>query len=633
MNKLLKSQSLAIALSLSSAAALAVQSVELPAMVVKSNSSFNMDTPLNITHLDQQDLQRSGQRELTQVLRATPSLDMPQGMLGRPAPVNLRGASGGMGLINIDGIPLHESFPGQINLDLFPAETFGSSDIRRGSSAMLDFGRTLGGRINLHSRTSYKPGASLHVDGGTFGTLRETATADFGDTEQGLNLTAGRDDVFDGSYWADSKQGNTERDSFHAHQLALHLNNKLTERLKLDSSLYYVNSDTGIDKTGLIHFPRPPVEVATIDDPGRGKQEIWLTQSTAGIDLHPKWHSELQLGFTQHSVNATTGGLLPSSPPVLIGFENQLSLARWKNSHSFELDGSQKRGIQFNWGGEGLYEQGHNRIGTGGQRGTGSGFANLQGDWDDWQSTLAVRADHFDDYGAHAVYHAGVNWRMTHQLHWFVSGGTGYRAPSFNELLMAPFGNSILKPEQSIGGEGGLRWLPNEDTKLSVNILDSHYDNLIKVERLALPLLGYYQNINIPHAQLQGLETQWTTHWNHQLTTGIDYTWTDSKNSDTDKPLSGQPKHIAKLWGEWNWQTIPLKLWAQGIYRGESYATEGTALISDSFHLNMQLSYQLNKPLSLYVRGENLTDNRQSQIIGWDMPGAAVYGGFKWVIW
>jgi outer membrane cobalamin receptor len=46
----------------------------------------------------------------------------------------------------------------------------------------------------------------------------------------------------------------------------------------------------------------------------------------------------------------------------------------------------------------------------------------------------------------------------------------------------------------------------------------------------------------------------------------------------------------------------------------------------------MQLSYQVTRPLNLYVRGENLTDNRQSQILGWDMPGAAIYGGFKWLI-
>ncbi len=612
-----------------SSIAIAADSVQLPVFVVNSKQETSISSAPNAAHLDQEDLQRSGQRELSQVLRATPGLSISQGMKGGPSVLSLRGASGSMGLVNIDGIPLHDTAPGAASLDLFPAETFGSSDIQRGSAAMLNFGRSLGGTINLHSRDNREHGARLHLEGGSFGSLRETGTADLGNANHSLNLTAGRDDLFDGTHWADSKQGNSERDDFHAHQLALHLRDRFTDRIQLNSSVYYVNGDSGIDKVGLI---KPTPEFAIVDDPGRLKQEIWLAQSTAGIDLHPQWHSELQLGYTDHRVKAVRGDVLPGSAPYLIGFDNQLSLARWKNSHHIWMDTEQKRGFQFNWGGEGLYEQGQSlNANFSGQRGTGSGFANLQADWDDWQGTLAVRADHFENYGAHAVYHAGLNWRMTQQLQWFISGGTGYRPPSFNEMLMWPAGNLQLKPEQSIGGESGVRWHLSNDSQLSVNYFHSRYTDLIKVERSTVPL-GLYLVNNIPHSQIQGLETQWSTQWNTQLTTGIDYTWTDSKNSDTGAPLPRQPKHIARFWGEWAWQTVPLKLWTQGIYRGNNFDTGGATIISDSFHLDMQLSYQVSTPLNLYLRGENLTDNRQSQVIGWDMPGAAIYGGFKWVI-
>jgi outer membrane cobalamin receptor len=613
-----------------SSLAIAEDSVQLPDIVITSRQETGFNNAPSATYLNQEDLQRSGQRELSQVLRATPSLSMSQGMRGGISALSLRGASGSMGLVNIDGIPLHDTLPGAAPLDLFSAETFGSSDIQRGSAAILNFGRSLGGTINLHSRASDRHGASLHLEGGSFGSLRESATADLGNADHQLNLTAARDDLFDGTHWADSKQGNNERDDFHAHQLVLHLRDRVTDRIQLNSSFYYVNGDSGIDKVGLV---RPnPLEFAVVDDPGRLKQEIWLTQSTVGIDLHPQWHSELQLGYTDHRVKAVIGNILPGSAPQLVGFDNQLSLARWKNSHRFWLDAQQKRGFQFNWGGEGLYEQGQSlNSAFYGQRGTGSGFANLQGDWDDWQGTVAVRADHFDNYESHTVFHTGLNWRMIQQLQWFVSGGTGYRPPSFNEMLMWPAANIQLKPEQSVGGEGGLRWLPTVDSQFSANYFHSRYTGLIKVERSTVPL-GLYMINNIPHAQIQGLETLWSTHWNTQLTTGIDYTWTDSKNIDTGKPLPRQPEHIARFWGEWTWQTVPLKLWTQGIYRGTNFDTGGATVISDSFHLDMQLSYQINKPLNLYLRGENLTDNRQSQVLGWDMPGAAVYGGFKFII-
>lgn len=618
---------LAVALLFSSLAT-AEDSIQLPTFIVSSTDNFRLVNALSTTHLDEEDLQRSGQRELSQALRAIPGLTIAQGMKGAPSGLSLRGASGGMGLVNIDGIPLHDTLPGVTPLDLFPAETFGSSDIQRGSAAMLDFGRSLGGLINMHSRDNREHGGRLHVEGGSFGTLRESATADLGTENHTLNLTAGRDDLFDGTHWGDSKQGNSERDDFHSHQLAMHLSNRFSERVQFDSSVYYVNSDNDVDKVGLINSTP---EFAIVDDPGRLKQEIWLAQSTAGIDLDPQWHSELQLGYTKHHAYGVIGSVLPGSEPYPISFDSQLSLARWKNSHRIWQDTQQNRGLQFSWGGEGMYEQGMSINGMGGQRGTGSGFANLQGDWDDWQSTLAVRADHFDDYGAHAVYHAGLTWRMNKQLHWFISGGTGYRPPSFNEMLMWPFGNTQLKPEQTVGGESGLRWQPSENTQFSVNFFHSRYIDLIKLERSAVPL-GLYLIDNIPHAQVQGLETQWTTHWNAQLTTGIDYTWTDSKNRDTSQPLPRQPEHIARLWSEWSSQSVPLKLWIQGFYRGKSFDTAGSTRVGDSFYLDMLVSYQVNRPFSIYLRGENLTDNRQSQILGWGMPGAAVYGGFKWVI-
>jgi hypothetical protein len=188
----------------------------------------------------------------------------------------------------------------------------------------------------------------------------------------------------------------------------MHMHNHLAERADLDSSVYYINSDRAVDKLGVIRFRA--LELAIVDDPGRSQQEIWLEQSTLGIDLHPRWPSELQLGYTEHRVNLRIGGVLPGSPPYPIAFNNQLSLARWKNIHRVELDSQHKREIQFNWGGEGLYEQGRSITGDGGQRGSGSGLANLQGKRDDWQGTLALRADHFDDYGSHAVYHAGLAW-------------------------------------------------------------------------------------------------------------------------------------------------------------------------------------------------------------------------------
>lgn len=602
---------------------------ELPAVEVETENQKATTTNLNFTNLDRDYLTRSGQREVSQVIRGLPGITINQGMKGGPSDLSLRGASGGVGLVNIDGIPLHALIPGAINLDIFPAETFGSAELYRGSSAMLNFGRTLGGTLNLMSRQADTNEVLLHLEGGSFGALRETATVDLANAKHQLSVTAGGDDLFDGTHWADRRKGNSERDQFHDQQVALHLQNQLHSKLQLDSSIYYVNSLISIDKVGLLSN-KP--EFGIIDDNGRASQSIWLTQSKLKAELTPKWMSELQLGFTEQQVNILVGDIFPNSATYPIAFNSQLFLTRWKNSHSIISDKQKKSSLVFNWGGEGVSEQGQSNQQQGGQRGTGSGFITLEGKWHDLSGNFGVRGDHFDGYGNHTVYQADLNWQMTSAWHLFSNIGTGFRVPGYNELLMWPFANPQIKPEKSLGGDIGIRWSPDKNTDISVNYFHNKYSDLIKIIRSGPPFLGIYRLNNITHAETQGVELQGHRQWHQLYRSGLDFTWTSAYNIDDNTHLPRQPAYIGKFWSELTLSESNIKLWSQIIYRSDSYDTADTLKIPDAINLDLQLSYQINQPLMIYVRGENLTNNRNSQVYGWSMEGASIFGGFKWNI-
>jgi outer membrane cobalamin receptor len=366
-----------------SALAAALEADQLAVVEVEGRQvQSSLQTPGDL-YWNREALLQSGQFEISRILRAQPGIDLSQGMRGGMSVLDIRGASSGAGLVNIDGIPLHETIPGAFALDLLPAEMFDGMTVRKGSASLLDFGRSLGGSVNLHSQNTLENGGKLHVEGGSFGTLREIATGGLGNDDHRLKVVAGRNDLFDGTHWADSQEGNSERDDFHSHQFSAHVTDRFSERVRLDSSLYYIDSDMGGDKVGLI---KPTPEFANVDDPGWLKQSIWLAQSTAQADLHPHWRSALQLGYTRHQVGMVLGGILPGQPPNHIGFDNRLSLARWKNSHFLPLASSPRRSLNLDWGTEGLYEQGRSlNTNFSDQRGTGSGFAHLQANWDDWQ--------------------------------------------------------------------------------------------------------------------------------------------------------------------------------------------------------------------------------------------------------
>lgn len=71
-----------------------------------------------------------------------------------------------------------------------------------------------------------------------------------------------------------------------------------------------------------------------------------------------------------------------------------------------------------------------------------------------------------------------------------------------------------------------------------------------------------------------------------------------------------------------------MRLWAEGIYRGLAYSDVGNTLdIDDSFRVNAQIDLSVSPQVEVYVRGENLTNDRTPDAFGFDYPGAAVYGG------
>jgi vitamin B12 transporter len=207
------------------------------------------------------------------------------------------------------------------------------------------------------------------------------------------------------------------------------------------------------------------------------------------------------------------------------------------------------------------------------------------------------------------------------------SGGTGYRLPSYTELLFLFFANKNLKPERSASGDLGLEWYPIKGAKLTLNGFYNRYDNLITIAHE--PHAGSV-SINVPDASVAGMEldTQYT--WSNGLDTGISYTFAESRNLHTDKALPFRPEHTARFWGQQKLTQIPLTLWAEGIVRSATWNDfENTLPVGSALQINAAIRYAVSNQFELYLRGENLTNNRTPQLFSANAPGVAVYGGFK----
>lgn len=94
--------------------------------------------------------------------------------------------------------------------------------------------------------------------------------------------------------------------------------------------------------------------------------------------------------------------------------------------------------------------------------------------------SLSLRVDKADGFGEQATGRFGVEYQSGN-ARFFLSGGEGFKLPSFYALGHALVGNADLKPETSRNFEVGVEW-QLESTGVSVSAFRSDYENLINFD-------------------------------------------------------------------------------------------------------------------------------------------------------
>ena len=462
----------------------------------------------------------------------------------------------------------------------------------------------------------------LHTEGGSYGTLRNHLGGGFSNILGHWTLVAGRTDIFEGISQAGPQTGATERDNFHMNNALLHWNRDF-DRGYLDSSVYFMNAQEQSDGPGML----PNRKVDWQDDPnGWVNHENWVAQLHGSYQVTDKWQSTFRLGFTQNQETGRVGTVPVRSSADLT---SQLWLGHWENSHPFQLDSNMSHQLKLVWGVDAQQQHANspeNRYHLNAWTTTVvSPLARLELEWGNWLANSEVRIDHYDEFGDHAVFNLGGGWRFHPGMLLWLKGGTGYRAPAVNERLHPLFGNPTIQPERNSGGEIGWRWQPSSSSEISVAAYLQHYANLIVLQRD--PQVGISKTGNYPVARVWSTELQANHAWNDAWRSGLNYTFMEATNPENGLQVAMRPKHQGLFWNEWRlWE--PLKMRLELTFR-DGYWTDpnNTTRLSSAPRLNAQLNYQATANLRLYVRGENLNDERTPDIQNFNFIGASVYAG------
>ncbi|KAF0120025.1 MAG: btuB [Xanthobacteraceae bacterium] len=196
-------------------------------------------------------------------------------------------------------------------------------------------------------------------------------------------------------------------------------------------------------------------------------------------------------------------------------------------------------------------------------------------------------------------------------------------------------GNPNLRPEHSIGWDAGVeqRWfggrLVTDVTVFRASIMDA----IVQSGGTA---------INLPfQTTRQGVEVQVTARPTDWLSLTGSYTYTDTRSAEfaggvyVAKEALRRPRHAASLSAV---ATLPddktkvtVTLAHNGTMRDTFFGPFGSNDVRLAAYtlVGAQISHDLTRAATVYVRGENVFGQRYQNVLGYQGPGAAVYAGMR----
>ncbi len=460
-------------------------------VVTATRTAITADAALApVEVVDRAEIERSQAASLADLLRGRAGINLSnQGGVGKLTTLSLRGAESDHVLVLIDGIRIGSATSGLVSFQDLPLEFVDRIEIVRGPRSSLYGSDAIGGVIQIFTRRDSGPAhGRFAVAVGSHG-RRDVGAGIGGGNERGwygLDAAYSRTDGIDACRGAGFPifagcfvDGQTDRDGYTRRALSLRGGVALGERAQLDGQWLEARGENEYDGSFVDYSE--------------------VTQRVVGARL--RWQASERI-----EVQATAGRNRDASDNFIGGTANG-DFASDRDSVSLQADIALADAQTLTFGTDWLRDRiesddtDYDRT----ARRNIAAFAQYQGRFDtrvgaqDLQ--LALRRDDNSQFGGETTGTAawglgfGKGWRVV------ASYGTGFKAPTFNELYFPFFGNAALRPESSRTVEAGLAW-SGDRTRLRVDTFETDVDDLIAFDAsLFLPN-------NIDRARLRGVDLQ-----------------------------------------------------------------------------------------------------------------------------
>jgi len=245
--------------------------------------------------------------------------------------------------------------------------------------------------------------------------------------------------------------------------------------------------------------------------------------------------------------------------------------------------------------------------------------------WKVWTIVGGVRLDHYNLFGTQASPLASSGlWIEKTMTKIKGSFGRAFKAPTLNELFFPGFGNRMIQPEKSWGGDVGIeQFYWKKKGSFSAAYFHNSIKDLIQFVNAAS------MAENVARARTQGVELeQKITPWK-QLTFYTNYTYTDAIDTTTGKLLTRRPRHQGKFGLMYDiWRVHLTADWLLIASRDDT-SSGARRKLKGYTRLDFSVIYEITDFFQIYGRVEDATDDHYQEARGFDNPTARFFIGTK----
>src|SRR5262245_14071062 len=588
----------------------------------------------SVTVVPGDDVQRYHYESVEDILRTVPGVEIRRsGSYGKVSNISIRGANANQVQVLVDGVRVKSPTTGQADLSDISPDLIERIEVIRGPQSTLYGADAIGGVVNIITRKGKGPfSATVEGGGGNY------------DTYTGRGWVGGVYSILDysGSISHFESNGQFKNDSSDKNAVNLRVGLTLPWESSVAFTLRWVENETGLPVKFLNSPPFVLPNEPVIDSNNRQTSETLVMALTGRTKPFEWWEVAVRGGrYTNKTTFVDLPDMAEECPFAPFGsceFPGRFDVERWEAElvNHFHIGKWSTSSIGLEYRTEDGVAQGSTPFSASSHT-RSAFFEQVFRFWDRLFMGAGFRVEDNSVYGTHWTEHGSLAYVIREwgtRIHG--SAGSGFRAPTFNDLFFPGFSDPTLQPETSFSWDVGVdQLLWNNRIRLGLTYFNNEVKNLIGIVPTATP--PFAKGVNFGKTRAEGFEFISAVDVLDNLTTWLNYTYTDSENLQTRRLLPREPRDRLnfgvtwrpiprlELFGDLQWVS---KQFEPGVSPAWVWNSAYTVVNAGATYRLFQ-RYAFIQGVDLWTRIQNLTNNDYSEVRGFPALGINALAGLR----